>query len=41
LPQGENFAVFVGEFLQAFFQTLPPPFAGFGQHFTFNLRQTR
>jgi len=39
--RGKNLAVFLGEFLQAFFQTLAPPFAAFRHDFTFDVGQSR
>jgi hypothetical protein len=32
--------VFIGDLLQAFFQALAAPLAGFRQHFTFEVGQT-
>jgi hypothetical protein len=39
--RGKNLAVLPGEFLQALLQSLAPPFAALGHHFTFDLGQCR
>jgi hypothetical protein len=38
--RGENLAGLIGELLQAFLETLTPPFTAFGHDFAFEVGQT-